>query len=231
MTSRRVASSASGRRGRDSPGSGEPSAVMARSCIRPLQNAMNNAAEQCMMVMKPRDSNIQIKQKGTMKADRFGRRTVCSGWQPRHTPNKAATSCSSKATSCAARSRRPRSVLRAQQPVQAAREGCVAHRVTDQDGKPFDDKGLKVLEGATAGRPKVAARYGHHPGNAAAENDRSSGPRPGSCRTISSGTFVYKVTATTSDGKTQTGNTFKVKASQFAVVAGKSKSSKRGSWS
>src|SRR5215475_12821468 len=43
-------------------------------------------------------------------------------------------------------------------------------RVTDQDGKPFDDKGLKVLEVQLPDGQKVAARYSHHPGNGPAEN-------------------------------------------------------------
>jgi hypothetical protein len=96
-------------------------------------------------------------------------------------------------------------------------------RVTDQDGKPLDDKGLKVLEVQLPDGQKVAARYGHHPGNAPAE---SATDHFWTAAWIvpdeyPSGTFVYKVSATTADGKTQTWEPFKVKASQFAVVAGK----------
>jgi hypothetical protein len=96
-------------------------------------------------------------------------------------------------------------------------------RVTDQDGKPLDDKALKVLEVQLPDGQKVAARYGHHPGNAPAENATdhfwtAAWIVPDE---YPSGTFVYKVNAITNDGKNQIWEPFKVKASQFAVVTGK----------
>jgi hypothetical protein len=97
-------------------------------------------------------------------------------------------------------------------------------RVTDKDGKRVDDKAIKSLAVELPDGSKLPpARFGHHPGNAPLENATDF------FWTVAwivpedypSGTFAYKVVATTTDGKTQTWEPFKVKPSQFAVVAGK----------
>ena len=97
-------------------------------------------------------------------------------------------------------------------------------RVLDHDGKPLDDKMLKSINVQLPDGSKLpAARYGHHPGNVPREQATDF------FWTVAwivpeeypNGTFVYKIVATTADGKEHSWEPFKVRASQFAVVAGK----------
>jgi hypothetical protein len=96
-------------------------------------------------------------------------------------------------------------------------------RVTDQNGKPLDDKALKSLAVELPDGSKLPpAHYGHHPGNLPVEKATDyfwtvAWIVP---ETYPSGTFAYKIVATTQDGKTQTWEPFKVAPSQFTVVAG-----------
>lgn len=96
-------------------------------------------------------------------------------------------------------------------------------RVLDQDGKALDDKSIKSMVVELPDGKKLDGRYGRHPGNAPA------GQETDFFWTVAwivpdeypSGTFVYKVTATDMQNKTHTWEPFKVRASQFAIVAGK----------
>jgi hypothetical protein len=97
-------------------------------------------------------------------------------------------------------------------------------RVLDAEGKPLDDKALKAIDVELPDGKKVSGRYGFHPGG--------QSPRENATdffwtvawivpEDFPSGTFVYKVIATDQSGKATTWEPFKVKSSQFAVVAGK----------
>lgn len=96
-------------------------------------------------------------------------------------------------------------------------------RILDQDGKALDDKALKGIVVELPDGNKLDGRFSRHPGNAPA------GQETDHFWTVAwivpdeypSGTFVYKVVATDMQGKTHAWEPFKVKASQFAVVAGK----------
>jgi hypothetical protein len=95
-------------------------------------------------------------------------------------------------------------------------------RVLDQDGKSLDDKTIKNLVVELPDGKKLDGRFGRHPGNAPA------GQETDFFWTVAwivpdeypSGTFVYKVVATDTQGKAHAWEPFKVKASQFAIVAG-----------
>lgn len=95
-------------------------------------------------------------------------------------------------------------------------------RVLDQDGKAVDDKALKSITVELPDGKKLPGRFGRHP-------PPSQGDATDFFWTVAwivpddypSGTFVYKITATDMQDKTHTWEPFKVKASQFAVVAGK----------
>lgn len=95
-------------------------------------------------------------------------------------------------------------------------------RVLDQDGKALDDKALKGITVELPDGQKLSGRYGRHPPPA-------QGDATDFFWTVAwivpdeypSGTFVYKVTATDMQDKAHTWEPFKVKASQFAIVAGK----------
>jgi hypothetical protein len=94
-------------------------------------------------------------------------------------------------------------------------------RILDASGKPLDDKGLKSLVVELADGQKLPARFGVHPP-----------PRIGpavdhfwTARWIipteyPSGSFYYKVTATSLDGSTQTWEPFKSLPSRLAVLDG-----------
>jgi len=94
-------------------------------------------------------------------------------------------------------------------------------RVLDQAGNAIDNKGLKSLEIQLPDGQKIAMRFGPHPP-----------PRLGPtedhywvARWIipmehPSGTFAYKVVATTQDGNAQTWEPFKLKISQLTVIDG-----------
>ena len=94
-------------------------------------------------------------------------------------------------------------------------------RILDAAGKPLDDKGLKSLVVELADGQKLPARFGVHPP-----------PRIGpavdyfwTARWIipteyPSGSFYYKVTATSLDGTTQTWEPFKSLPSRVAVLDG-----------
>jgi hypothetical protein len=94
-------------------------------------------------------------------------------------------------------------------------------RILDASGKPLDDKGLKSLVVELPDGQKLPARFGVHPP-----------PRIGpavdhfwTARWIipteyPSGSFYYKVVATSLDGSTQTWEPFKSLPSRLAVLDG-----------
>jgi hypothetical protein len=94
-------------------------------------------------------------------------------------------------------------------------------RVVDQDGKALDDKGLKSVVFELPDGQNIEGRYGPHP-------PPSQGPATDHFwagvwiipTSYPSGTFAYKVTATSVDGKSQTWEPFKRVTSQLQVVAG-----------
>jgi hypothetical protein len=93
-------------------------------------------------------------------------------------------------------------------------------RVLDATGKPLDDKGLASVMVDLPDGQKMAAKYGKHPG----------GPNPGTDNFWTAiwviptgyptGSFSYKVTATDTQGNSQTWEPFKVAASELTILAG-----------
>jgi hypothetical protein len=93
-------------------------------------------------------------------------------------------------------------------------------RILDQSGKELDDKGLKSLVVQMPDGQKLEARYGQHPprGEAADHFWTAAWVIPES---YPSGSFMYKATATDTQGHAQTWEPFKIKTSQFNVIDGK----------
>jgi hypothetical protein len=97
-------------------------------------------------------------------------------------------------------------------------------RLLDADGKPLDDKAIKSIDVQLPDGTKVSGRYGFHPGGQSPRENATDFFWTAAWivpEEYPSGTFVYKVTATDNSGKTHDWEPFKVKSSQFAVVAGK----------
>lgn len=97
-------------------------------------------------------------------------------------------------------------------------------RLLDQDGKTLDDKAIKKLSiRLPDGRVMPDGRFGRHPGNLPPEQATDffwtvAWIVPEDYPT---GTFVYKIVATDVQGKEHVWEPFKVRASQFAVLADK----------
>jgi hypothetical protein len=94
-------------------------------------------------------------------------------------------------------------------------------RVLDRDGKSLDDKGLKSLVIELPDGQKIVGRFGPH-------TPPHIGPTTDHYWTAAwivpddypTGTFAYKVVATDTAGVSQSWEPFKLKASQFTVIAG-----------
>lgn len=92
-------------------------------------------------------------------------------------------------------------------------------RVQDATGQELDNKSLKSLVVELSDGQKFSAQFrGHPPGDAPTDHFWStSWAIPEDYPT---GSFNYKVIATTSDGTTQSWEPFKVKPSLLTVIAG-----------
>jgi hypothetical protein len=93
-------------------------------------------------------------------------------------------------------------------------------RVLDAAGKALDEKDLTSLVVELPDGQKIPARFGPHPpprlGPAADYFWSAAWIIPAD---YPSGTFAYKVTATSTDGRTQTWQPFMMRPSQLTIAA------------
>jgi hypothetical protein len=91
-------------------------------------------------------------------------------------------------------------------------------RVQDQNGNVLDDKGLKSVVVELPDGKKIEAKFGGHPPRAPTDTLWAAAWIVPS--DYPTGTFAYKVTATDTQGNTQTWEPFKVASSQLTIMAG-----------
>jgi hypothetical protein len=92
-------------------------------------------------------------------------------------------------------------------------------RILDGNGKAVEKDGLKSLTVELPGGQKIEATYGQHPARGEPQDFfwTAAWVIP---ENQPEGTFAYKATAVSASGATQTWEPFKVKPSQFQVMAG-----------